>query len=110
MARLEIILILSAAVLFCGCGGTPAPAPGSAAQVPSSPSQIPPAFGNWQLTPRPLSPESLRLRLPAVSAKRHCGHQRAPCRRFELFRQINHHELFTITETGNTTSSLPPRL
>jgi hypothetical protein len=52
MARLEIILTLSATVLFCGCGGAPGPAsaPGSTAQVPSSTSQTPtpPTFGNWQ--------------------------------------------------------------
>jgi hypothetical protein len=53
MTRLEIILT-SATVLFCGCGGAPGPAsaPGSAASVPSSPSQTPtpPTLGNWQFT------------------------------------------------------------
>ena len=52
MARLEIILTLSATFLFWGCGGAPGPgsAPGSAAQVPSSTPQTPtpPTFGNWQ--------------------------------------------------------------
>jgi hypothetical protein len=50
MARLEIILTLSATVLFCGCGGTTGPgsAPGSSASaVPSAPAtSITP--GNWQ--------------------------------------------------------------
>ena len=52
MARLEIILTLSATVLLCGCGGATGPtsAPGSVAQMPSSTPQTPalPAFGNWQ--------------------------------------------------------------
>src|ERR1700677_5144117 len=50
MARVEIILTLSATVLFCGCGGTTGPgsAPGSSASaVPSAPAtSITP--GNWQ--------------------------------------------------------------
>jgi hypothetical protein len=52
MTRSEIILTLSTAVLFCGCGGAPGPAsaPGSAAQATSSTPQTPtpPTFGNWQ--------------------------------------------------------------
>lgn len=51
MARLEIILTLSATFLFCGCGGAPGPAsaPGGA-EAPSSTPQTatPPTFGNWQ--------------------------------------------------------------
>jgi hypothetical protein len=52
MARLEIILALSATVLFCGCGGTPGPgpAPGSpASAVPTAP-PTPLTPGNWQFT------------------------------------------------------------
>ena len=73
MIRLGIILTLSATVLFCGCGGAPRPAsaPGGSAPVTSSAPKPRPrshsAIGN--LTRRPLSPESLRLRLPAVSAR-----------------------------------------
>ena len=52
MMRLEIILTLSATVLFCGCGGAPRPAsaPGGSAPVTSSPSQTPTpiTLGNWQ--------------------------------------------------------------
>src|SRR5580704_5246145 len=51
MARLEIILALSATLLFCGCGGAPGPgsAPGSPTQIPSStPQTVTPTFGNWQ--------------------------------------------------------------
>ncbi len=52
MMRLEIILTLSATVLFCGCGGAPGPAsaPGGSAPVTSSPPQTPTpiTLGNWQ--------------------------------------------------------------
>ncbi len=50
MTRSEIILTLSATVLFCGCGG--APAPEGSAPVPSSAPQTPTpiTFGNWQFT------------------------------------------------------------
>jgi hypothetical protein len=47
MARLEIILALSVAVLFCGCGGAPSPTPRNSAQASSGP-QTPPRLGNWQ--------------------------------------------------------------
>ena len=54
MDRLEIILALSAVVLFCGCGGTPRPAPASLAPASSTPLQTPSppqiTVGNWQFT------------------------------------------------------------
>jgi hypothetical protein len=54
MDRLEIILALAAAILFCGCGGTPRSAPAGPAPAPSTPAQTPPApqitSGNWQFT------------------------------------------------------------
>jgi hypothetical protein len=49
MARLKIILALSVAVLFGGCGGTPSPTPRSSAHAPSA-LQTPPRLGNWQFT------------------------------------------------------------
>jgi hypothetical protein len=50
MARLEIILALSAAVVFCGCGGAPGTTPkGSAPAFPTSPETLP-SPGNWQFT------------------------------------------------------------
>jgi hypothetical protein len=49
MARLETILVLSATVLCCGCGGGSGPAPKSLAAAPSAP-QAPPRPGNWQFT------------------------------------------------------------
>jgi hypothetical protein len=104
MARLEIILILSAAVLFCGCGGTPAPAPGSAAQVPSSPSQIPPAFGNWQFSAASTVPGKPPLTFAgsigqagtAVTSALHVDGSNC----FDRLTTVS----FTSTETGNTTS------
>ena len=52
MTRLEIILALSATILFCGCGGAPGPAPESSAAAPSAPAppQTPMILGNWQFT------------------------------------------------------------
>jgi hypothetical protein len=50
MTRLEIVLALSATVLFCGCGGAPGTAPGSSAPAPSTPPQTPTIPGNWQFT------------------------------------------------------------
>lgn len=49
MTRLEIILALTVAVLFVGCGGTPGPSPKSSASAPSA-SETPPKLGNWQFT------------------------------------------------------------
>ena len=51
MTRLEIILALSATVLFfCGCGGAPGTAPESSAPAPTTPPQTPIMVGNWQFT------------------------------------------------------------
>jgi hypothetical protein len=49
MARLEIILAFSAAVIFCGCGGGSGSTPKSSAPAPSA-TQAPPLIGNWQFT------------------------------------------------------------
>ncbi len=48
MKGLEIILALSVAGLFCGCGGAPGTAPKSSAPAPSAPHATTP--GNWQFT------------------------------------------------------------
>ena len=69
MTRLEIILALSATVLFCGCGGAPAPAPASPAQAAPTPPQTATVFSNWQFTAASTVPGKPPLRSRAVSAR-----------------------------------------
>jgi hypothetical protein len=77
MKRLETILALSATVLFCGCGGSPASAPDNSART-SAP-QITTILGNWQFTAASTAPGKAPLTFdgsiartgPAVSGALH---------------------------------------
>jgi len=106
MTRSEIILSLSATVLFCGCGGAPGPAsaPGSAAQAPSSTPQTTPTFGNWQFDAASTVPGKPPLTFAgsigqagtAVTSALHVDGSNC----FDRLTTIS----FTSTVTGNTTS------
>ena len=106
MTRSEIILSLSATVLFCGCGGAPgtASAPGSTAQAPSSTPQTTPTFGNWQFDAASAVPGKPPLTFAgsigqagtAVTSALHVDGSNC----FDRLTTIS----FTSTVTGNTTS------
>jgi hypothetical protein len=94
MKRLMMILVLSATVLFCGCGGGSRLAPGVSTPAlltpPASQEPVPTVSRNWEFTASPGRPGELPLTFegsigwagPAISATLHvegsnCFDQRA---------------------------------